>query len=217
MTGARPPAPHGGQPVATRGAPLGQGRAVMILVHGRNGTAADILTLVPVLGHPDFTYLAPAAAGGTWYPESFLAPIARNEPGISSGIAVIHGLVDQALAVGVPVGRVMLLGFSQGACLAVTAASRRPARYGGVIAYSGGLIGPPGTGWPATGSFDGAPAFLGCSDRDPHIPLERVDETAAALAGMRATVTRRIYPGMGHTVNEEEIAFARELMASVAS
>jgi predicted esterase len=187
----------------------------MIMVHGRNATPADILSLVPVLAHPDFTYLAPAAAGGTWYPESFLAPTERNEPGISSGIAVIHRLVDQAIAGGVPVHRIMLLGFSQGACLAVTAAYRRPARYGGVIAYSGGLIGPPGTRWPATGSFDGAPAFLGCSDVDPHIPRIRVDETAAVLERMGAVVTRRIYPRMGHTVNDDELAFARELMAGI--
>jgi predicted esterase len=188
----------------------------MIMVHGRHAGPEDILSLVPPLHHPDFTYLAPAAAGGTWYPESFLAPIERNEPGISSGIGVIHGLLDQALAAGVPTERVILLGFSQGACLAVTAAYRRPARYGGVIAYSGGLIGPPGTRWPATGSFDGTPAFLGCSDVDPHIPRSRVDETAAVLDGMQAAVTRRIYPGMGHTVIDDEIEFTRELMETVA-
>lgn len=210
------PAPHGGWPVASRGVPPGEGRAVMIMVHGRHAGPEDILSLVPPLHHPDFTYLAPAAAGGTWYPESFLAPIERNEPGISSGIGVIHGLLDQALAAGVPTERVILLGFSQGACLAVTAAYRRPARYGGVIAYSGGLIGPPGTRWPATGSFDGTPAFLGCSDVDPHIPRSRVDETAAVLDGMQAAVTRRIYPGMGHTVIDDEIEFTRELMETVA-
>lgn len=210
------PAPPGGWPVASRGVPPGEGRAVMIMVHGRHAGPEDILSLVPPLHHPDFTYLAPAAAGGTWYPESFLAPIERNEPGISSGIGVIHGLLDQALAAGVPTERVILLGFSQGACLAVTAAYRRPARYGGVIAYSGGLIGPPGTRWPATGSFDGTPAFLGCSDVDPHIPRSRVDETAAVLDGMQAAVTRRIYPGMGHTVIDDEIEFTRELMETVA-
>jgi predicted esterase len=184
----------------------------MIMTHGRNAAPGDILSLVPLLHHPEFTYLAPAAAGGTWYPESFLAPIPRNEPGISSGIAVIHGLIDDVVARGIPAGRVLLLGFSQGACLAVTAAHRRPARYGGVIAYSGGLIGPPGTTWPATGSFDGTPVFLGCSDTDPHIPLARVDETAAVLAAMGATVTRRIYPRMGHTVNDDEIESTRKLM-----
>jgi predicted esterase len=210
-----PPPPHGDRPVVVRGAPLGSGRAVLIMVHGRHASPQDMLSLVPLLQHPDFTYLAPAAAGGTWYPESFLAPIARNEPGISSGIAVLHALIDRSVAHGVPVARIMLLGFSQGACLAVTAACRRPARYGGIVAYSGGLIGPPGTTWPPTGSFGGAPAFLGCSDVDPHIPLARVDETATVLEQMGAAVTRRIYPGMGHTVNDDEIAFARELMNEV--
>jgi len=211
------PPPHGGQPVSARGAPLGAGRAVMIMLHGRNASPADILTLVPALGRPDFTYLAPAAAGGTWYPNSFLAPTAQNEPGISSGIAVVHGLIDETLAHDVPLSRVMLLGFSQGACLAVTAAYRRPARYGGVVAYSGGLIGPPGTAWSELGSFDGAPAFLGCSDMDPHIPRNRVDETAAVLERMGAVVTRRIYPRMGHTVNDDEIALTRQLMVTVAA
>jgi predicted esterase len=188
----------------------------MIMIHGRGAGPDDLLSLVPVLGDVgDWTYLAPAAAGGTWYPWSFLAPIERNEPGITSGIAVVHGLVDQALAAGVPSGRIVLLGFSQGGCLAVTAAYRRPLRYGGVVALSGGLIGPPGTTWPATGSFDGAPAFLGCSDVDPHIPVERVDETAAVFERMGAAVTKRIYPGLGHLVNEDEIEFVRELMTRV--
>jgi predicted esterase len=189
----------------------------MIMVHGRGAGPADMLGLAAVLAHPGFAYLAPAAAGGTWYPESFLAPIARNEPGISSGIAVVHGLIDRAVAGGVPEERIVLLGFSQGACLATTGAYRRPARYGGIVAFSGGLIGPPGTTWPPAGSLAGTPAFLGCSDVDPHIPLERVDQTAAALAAMGAAVTRRIYPGMGHTVNDDEITFTRTLMERVAT
>jgi predicted esterase len=189
----------------------------MIMVHGRGAGPADMLGLAAVLAHPGFAYLAPAAAGGTWYPESFLAPIARNEPGISSGIAVVHGLIDRAVAGGVPEERIVLLGFSQGACLATTAAYRRPARYGGIVAFSGGLIGPPGTTWPLAGSLAGTPAFLGCSDVDPHIPLERVDQTAAALAAMGAAVTRRIYPGMGHTVNDDEITFTRALMERAAT
>jgi predicted esterase len=209
--------PHAGQPVLLRGKPLGEGAAVMIMVHGRNAGPGNILELVPALDHPDFTYLAPAAANGTWYPLSFLSEIRKNEPGISSGIAVIHGLVDRAVEHGVPVERIMLLGFSQGACLAVTAAFQRPDRYGGVIVYSGGLIGPSGTKWEAAGSFDGTPVLLGCSDIDPHIPKRRVDETAATLQGMGAVVTERIYAGMAHTVNEEEIALTREIMSTVTA
>jgi predicted esterase len=211
------PFPHGGLPVAARGRPLGAGRGVMVMVHGRGAGPDDLLSLVPLLGAADWTCLAPAAAGGTWYPQSFLAPIDRNEPGITSGIAVVHGLVDDALAAGVPPERIVLLGFSQGGCLAVTAAYRRPMRYGGVVALSGGLIGPPGTTWPAAGSFDGAPAFLGCSDVDPHIPLTRLDETAAVLEGMGATVTTRIYPGMGHTVNDDELAMVRGMIRDTAA
>jgi predicted esterase len=186
------------------------------MVHGRNAGPTNILDLLPALEHPDFTYLAPAAAGGTWYPLSFLSEVRRNEPGISSGVAVIHGLVERAIERGVPSARVMLLGFSQGACLTATAALRRPDRYGGVVVYSGGLIGPSGTTWGAQGNFAGTPVFLGCSDVDTHIPKRRVDETAAVFTRVGATVTERIYPGLGHTVNEDELAFTRDLMAAVA-
>ena len=205
--------PHAGQPVELRGKPLGEGRAVMIMVHGRNAAPRNILDLVPALEHPRFTYLAPAARDNTWYPYSFLVAIERNEPGLSSGISVIHGLVDDAVAHGIPIERILLLGFSQGACLAATAAIRRASRYGGVLLLSGGLIGPPGTTWEATGGFAGTPVFLGCSDSDAHIPRERVDESAAASERMGARVTERLYPGMGHIVNDDEIAFVREVMA----
>jgi len=209
-------APHAGQPVMTRGRPLGEGTAVMIMVHGRNAGPQNILDLVGQLEHPEFTYLAPAAAGGTWYPFSFMAETEKNEPGITSGLGVVHGLIAAAAERGVPPERVMLLGFSQGACLACTAAYRRPARYGGVIAYSGGLIGPPGTVFRTTGSFGGTPVFFGCSDVDAHIPRDRVAESVAAFEQAGAAVTERIYPGMGHTINGDELRFTRELMAAVA-
>jgi predicted esterase len=210
---AAAPPPHGGMPVLTHGRPLGEGRVVVIAVHGRGAGPRNILDLAPIIDPGDTTWLAPAAAGSTWYPFGFMSPTDRNEPGITSGIAVVHGLIASALERGVPEGRIVLLGFSQGACLAVTSVQRRPARYGGVVVLSGGLIGPPGTAWDESGSFAGMPAFLGCSDRDPHIPEDRVHETAAVLERMGARVTERIYPGMGHTVNEEEAAVAREMIA----
>jgi predicted esterase len=208
--------PHAGQPVLTRGRPLGQGKAALIMIHGRNAGPRNIIDLADHLHHPDFTYLAPAAADGTWYPFSFMAETAKNEPGITSGIAVVHGLIDEAINHGVPLDRIMLLGFSQGGCLACTAAYRRPARYGGVIAYSGALIGPPGTTFEASGSLAGTPGFFGCSDVDSHIPKDRVEESAAAFQRAGADVTERIYPGMGHTVNADELDFTRDLMAVVA-
>ncbi len=188
----------------------------MIMVHGRNASPNNILDFVPALQHPDFTYLAPAAAGNTWYPLSFMAEIERNEPGITSGIEVIHELIALALAQGVAAERILLLGFSQGGCLALTAAYRRGIPLGGVVGLSGGLIGPPGTQWPSNGTLKGMTVFLGCSDVDSHIPRARVGETAEVFRGLDADVTERIYPGMGHTVNEDEIAFVRDLMDRVA-
>lgn len=209
-------APHAGQPVVTMGAPLGEGRVVVIAVHGRGAAPGNILDLAPAIGNAHVTFLAPAAAGGTWYPKGFMAPIEENEPGITSAISVVHALIDDAVAHGVPAERIVLMGFSQGACLSVTAAQRRPARYGGVLGYSGGLIGPPGAQWDADGDFAGTPVFLGCSDVDGHIPAERVRESAAHLATMGAAVDLRLYPGMGHTINDAEVAFGRELLATLA-
>lgn len=208
--------PHVGQPVATEGAPLGHGRAAMIMVHGRDAAPRNILDLVPAFSRPDVSYLAPAAAGNTWYPFSFMAEIARNEPGLSSGLAAVDALVESVVRRGVPKRSLVLLGFSQGGCLTAEYAVRHADRFAGVIVYSGGLIGPPGTTWPYGGSFDGTPVFLGCSDADAHVPLTRVDESAAVFERMGARVTRRIYPGMGHLVNEDEIAFTRVLLEEIA-
>lgn len=210
--------PHAGQSIETAGAPLGQGKAAMIMLHGRGASARDILGLVPALGSRDFTYLAPSARGNTWYPYSFLSDTATNEPFLSSALAVIDRLVADIVAKGVVRERVFLLGFSQGACLALEFAVRHPARYGGLLAFSGGLIGPQGTTWNETaGTFDGMPAFLGCSDVDPHIPKARVDKSADVLGRMGALVTKRIYPGMGHTVSDDELDSARSLMDHAAA
>ncbi len=203
---------HAGQPVVTIGPPSGEARGVVILLHGRGASPRNILDLVPAIGCSDVTYIAPAAADHTWYPFSFLTEIERNEPALSSALARVGAMVDAATGDGVGLDRIVLAGFSQGACLAGEFASRHPARYGGVVMLSGGLIGPPGTIWTAPGSFDGTPVFLGCSDRDAHIPRERVDESARVFERRGASVTERIYPGMGHLVNDDEIAFVRALL-----
>ena len=207
--------PHAGQPITVAGQPLGESRAVVIMVHGRNASPSNILELAAVLNRPAFTYLAPAAADHTWYPYSFLENTAKNEPGLSSGLYVLGQIVADIEARGIGKDHIVLLGFSQGACLSAEFAVRHAGRYGGVIVFSGGVIGPPGTEWNYPGSFDGTPVFLGCSDVDAHIPAQRVEESALVFERMGATVTKRLYPGMGHLINDDEIAFARDVMDRV--
>jgi predicted esterase len=208
--------PHAGQRVSHTGAALGVARAAMIMVHGRNAGPENILELSGVLDRPDFAYLAPAASGGTWYPYSFMAPREQNEPGISSGLFVIESLVTDLIGKGFSPYKIMLLGFSQGACLTSEFSIRHPRRYGGVMALSGGLIGPPGTTWDdVTTPFDGTPVFLGCSDVDPHIPASRVLESEAVFRRLGTTVTRKLYPGMGHTVSGDEIEIVQGVMDEV--
>jgi predicted esterase len=207
--------PHRDQPVRTAGRDIADAAAVMILIHGRGATAESILQLAAELDRDDFAYLAPQAAGFTWYPQSFLAPIEENEPYLSSALNFVRSVVDRVLESGIPSERLMLLGFSQGACLTTELTARNPRRYGGIVALTGGLIGPDGTPRDYPGSLDGTPVFLGSSDPDFHIPVERVHETERVLTGMGAVVTKRIYPGMGHTVNEDEIAHVRRMMADV--
>ncbi|HEX6861718.1 MAG TPA: dienelactone hydrolase family protein [Thermoanaerobaculia bacterium] len=201
--------------VLAAGSPLGQATAAMILVHGRGATAEDILSLGRELGRPDLAYLAPQAEGYSWYPYSFMAPMEKNEPGLSNGLALLGHLVERLGSEGIPPERTVLLGFSQGACLTLEYAARNARRFGGLAGLSGGLIGPPGTPRDYPGSFDGTPVFLGCSDRDPHIPLARVQESTEVLRRMGADVTERIYPGMGHTVNEDELERVRSLVAGL--
>ncbi|NJL95052.1 MAG: phospholipase [Anaerolineae bacterium] len=205
-------APHQGQPLLQAGQALAQARAALVLVHGRGGSAADMLTLAAELAHPGFAYLAPQAAGNTWYPFSFLAPLEDNEPGISSGIEAVRAAVAQAEGAGIPAERIMVLGFSQGACLTLEFAARTPRRYGGLVALTGGLIGPEGTPRDYPGSLAGTPIFIGSSDPDAHVPVARVRESTAVLQRLGGQVTQRIYPGMGHTINADEIAFARGMM-----
>lgn len=188
----------------------------MVMVHGRGATAESILTLVPSLDVDDFAFLAPQASGNTWYPNSFLAPIPSNEPGITSGLAAIGDVIATVNAAGIPLERTMLLGFSQGACLSLEYAARHAARYGGIAGLSGGLIGPPGTPRDYQGSFDGTPVFLGCSDVDPHIPAQRVLETEEECKRMGAHVIAKLYPGMGHLVNDDEAENVRAIMEGLA-
>lgn len=203
---------HAGQPVVHAGAPLGEAPSAVIMVHGRGASPANILELVPRLGNANLTYLAPAAADSTWYPYSFMADIPSNEPRLSSALGVLGSLVARVEAAGIPRSRIVLLGFSQGACLSAEFAVRHASRFGGVVVFSGGLIGPPGTEWPMNGEFAGTPVFLGCSDVDAHIPKGRVIESADVFSRMGAHVTTRIYPGMGHLVNDDELAFAKRLL-----
>ncbi|MEM9594815.1 MAG: alpha/beta hydrolase [Acidobacteriota bacterium] len=207
--------PHGERPPVRGGRPLGDADGAMILVHGRGADAADILGLTQSWAAPGFAYLAPEAAGRSWYPQSFLAPTEQNQPGLDSALARLGELMAEIEAAGVPTDRTVLLGFSQGACLSLEFAARNPRRYGGVVALSGGLIGPPGGLVDHAGDLGGTPVFLGCSDRDPHIPRWRVEESAAAMESLGAEVEMRIYPGMPHTVNLDEVKWVRGLLSTL--
>lgn len=209
------PGPHQGQRVLAAGVPLPDARAAMILVHGRGASAESILELAAFLPHPAMAYLAPQAQGNTWYPYSFLAPMSQNQPGLDSGLQVLGDLVVQVEAAGIPAERIILAGFSQGACLASEFVARNARRYGGLLVFSGGVIGPTGTPRDYAGSLDGTPVFIGCSDVDFHIPLERVHETAATLAALGAHVDKQIYPGMGHTIIQDEIDRANQIVTAV--
>jgi predicted esterase len=204
--------PHAGQPVFRRGPTPALARLAVILVHGRGGSAADMINLAGELGIDDVAWLAPQAAGRTWYPYSFLSPIDRNEPGLTSGLRVLSGLVETLGEEGVLPERIGFVGFSQGACLSLEFAARNARRYSAIAGLSGGLIGPPGTPRDYPGSMAGTPVFLGCSDIDPHIPIDRVRESADVFRRLGAEVDERIYPGMGHTVNEDELAAVNALL-----
>jgi predicted esterase len=201
-------------PVLEAGEKLGKARAAMILAHGRGATAQDIMTIAAEVMHPGFAYLAPQASGNAWYPNPFTAPIETNEPYLSSALEVMENLLAK-IEETIPAQRIILLGFSQGACLTLEFAARHARRYGGVVGLSGGLIGPDGTPRDYPGDFEGTPAFLGCSDVDPHIRKDRVVEAADVFTRMGAQVTLRLYPGMGHTVSQDEIESVREIVEAI--
>lgn len=184
----------------------------MLMVHGRGATAESILTLADLLDVPGFAFLAPQAVDNTWYPNRFLAPLSANEPWLSSALALLEDTMATLAGSGVSVERTILLGFSQGACLVLEFVARHARRYAGVAGLSGGLIGPDNVLRDYPGSLDGTPVFLGCSDVDPHIPAPRVAHTAEVLTRLGASVTTRIYPGMGHTINDDELEAVRQMM-----
>ena len=213
--GRVPAGPHAGQPVHCAGAPLADAAAAVVAVHGRGGDAHDMLALGAALGTTDTAYCAPQAAGHTWYPNRFVAPFADNEPWLSSALDFLAATVEAIEAHGVRRRRIVLLGFSQGGCLALHFGATRATRWGGLVGLSAGLIGPPGTAWDFPPSLNGTPVFLGCSEPDPHIPHERLAESARALERLGGAVTLRVYPALGHTVNEDELAHVRNVIASV--
>jgi predicted esterase len=207
--------PHQGQPVIAAGTQLEEAHAAMILIHGRGATAQSILELTREFTAEGFAYFAPQAAGDQWYPNGFMQPIESNQPGLDSALAFVDDIVNHITEGGIPLERVMLLGFSQGACLATEYSARNAQRYGGVVGLSGGLIGPDGTPRDYKGSLQSTPVFLGCSDVDAHIPKERVNHSAEVLERIGGDVTKRLYPGMGHTVNQDEINAVNAMMGGV--
>lgn len=186
----------------------------MILIHGRGATAGDIMTIAPEVQAPGFAYIAPQAAGNAWYPNPFTAPLESNEPYLSDALNMLAQLMAR-VEERVPAQRTILLGFSQGACLALEFAARNARRYGGVAGLSGGLIGPPDASRDYPGSFDATPVFLGCSDVDPHIPMERVVESSEVFKRMQAEVNMTFYPGMGHEVGPEEVAILQGMVDAI--
>ena len=225
MSVLAPKPSHADQPVRSWGASLFSAKAAVIMVHGRGASADDILELAPALIEPALqapkhktpavAFLAPQAAGNTWYPNRFLAPIESNEPGISSAMSVLADLEGRVLKAGIPMNAVFFLGFSQGACLVLEYAARNARQFGGVIGLSGSLIGPADTPRDYEGSFQGARVFMGCSDVDPHIPKERFLQSADVLKRLQATVDARIYPGLGHTINKDEIDAVKSMLQSL--
>lgn len=209
---AEPRDPHADQPILTAGPTPEQAGGTIVLLHGRGATAEDILSFHRELKLPGLAALAPQAANRTWYPHSFLAPLKDNQPYLASALRRVASIIDDLLARGVEYERVALLGFSQGACLTTEFVARHPRRYGAVMGLTGGLIGPPGPPRDYPGALDGTPVFLGTSDPDPHVPFERVQETERVLSRMGANVELRRYPGMPHTINEDELNACRELL-----
>lgn len=207
--------PHQKSKILEHGSSLSRAKAAMIMIHGRGATAKGMLPLADQFAQPDFYYAAPQAQNHTWYPYSFLEPIEKNQPGLSSGLQLIYDLLDSISQEGIPTVKIILLGFSQGACLVTEFAARHSQKLGGVVAFSGGLIGPKVSLENYSGSMDQTPVFIGCSDNDPYVPNERLDITSQVFEKLNANVNKQIYKGLGHTINEEEIKEVRGMMANI--
>jgi predicted esterase len=208
----KPPDPHENQPIITAGPLLKNATAAIVLIHGRGSSAENIISLFNELEVPQIAAIAPQAAGNTWYPHSFLVPMENNQPYLDSALHRIESLVTDLLSRGITSDRIAILGFSQGACLTSEFVARYPRKYGAAMALTGDLIGPPGTPRNYPGSLSKTPVFLGCGDPDPHVPFERVEETETVLSRMGAQVDLRRYPGMPHTINQDELDACRKLL-----
>lgn len=210
-----PVGPHAGQPVRRAGVPLEEAARAVIAIHGRGSSASEIIELAKPIDAARTAWLAPDAASHTWYPYSFLAPVAQNQPFLDSAISVVGGLLQHLEDSGIPADRTVLLGFSQGACLASEFVARHPARFGGLVVLSGGLIGASIDPGEYSGSLEGMPIFGGCSDIDAHIPVERFEVTGQVLVSLGGSVDFRVYPEMGHTVSIDELSAAKSLIEGV--
>lgn len=204
---------HESQPVMHAGVPMEDAASVMILLHGRGATAQDILSLATHLRLENCALQAPRARGQSWYPKRFIAPEAENQPFLDSALATVNGLIQRALDRGMPGRRIYLLGFSQGACLALEAAARTPRPYGGIFALSGALIGLGVNRRDFTGDLEQTPIVMGCSDHDPHIPKERFLESTGVLKALNADVDAVLYDDLGHAVNDDEIRRINRILA----
>ncbi len=207
--------PHQDQQIVTGGVSLDDAEVAMILTHGRGASAQSMMLFAEEFERNDIHYRAVQASGHTWYPRSFMAPKEMNQPGISSGLQAIYDQIAEINNTSISTDKIVLLGFSQGACLTTEFAARHPQRYGGVVGFSGGLIGEEIDPANYSGSLEQTPVFLGCSDRDPHIPQERVDTTEHVFQQLDANVTKKIYKGMGHTVNQDEISHVDTILESL--
>ena len=210
-----PVGPHAGQQVLRAGPPVSEASKAVIAVHGRGASASDIIGISRAMDLPDTAWLAPDAASRTWYPYSFLMPVEQNQPFLDSAISVVGGLLQHLEDSGIPAEKSVLLGFSQGACLASEFVARHPRKYGGLVVFSGGLIGASIDPHEYSGSLEGTAIFGGCSDIDPHIPLERFEISGQVLSGLGAEVDFRVYPGMDHTINLDELSAAKALIQSL--